>query len=135
LENAKKSVDSIYINKNKNKVFSTKELYSLSEIQITKEHFYWRDSIAKSILNKMQFPNKYLIKNDRTPNLSAEFIIRKNNTVDEIKIHTSNIKKRYIRDISNQLKKEIHAINWEAVDLYGLKLNTEESLNLILLLD
>ncbi len=126
LDKVKRTADSIYLHENRNKIYSSKNSYAMFQRLISDDYQNWRDSIRRSLFDKMAFPKDNPMKKDG----SAGFIIKGNGTIDSLDVYTYNsIEKNHLsyeEQIKKQMENLIRKTNWLPFETYGIKLKTKE---------
>lgn len=123
IDKSKRIVDSIYIHKNKDIIFTRYNSYAMFNRYKSKTYNNWKDSINQNVIKKINFSE---LKYDANTNFSVEFIITKSGKVDSLKIHSLRISDKNDTYFKKQLKEYVLKTKWQPVELYGIKLNTKE---------
>lgn len=122
--------DSIFYQKNKDLIYDFQNSYAALKYYQSKKYSKYQDSIRTKIENSLIYPKNYNYKNELTYTYtSADFILIKDGSIDNLYVrsHFANKKNEKFRNLfEKQVKNHFVNIKLNPVEVYGLKINTEE---------
>lgn len=125
IDKIKRRLDSIYYYENRDKVYSSKNSYAMFQRLISDDYQNWRDSIRRSLFDKMVIPKNIGFQKDEAY-ISVEFVINENGTIDSLESYTSNVPEKHQKNLEEQVKKHVQEANWLPFEAFGVKLKSKE---------